>query len=623
MEAQLGATVAVARGDVRRSSASALAPWRPGVVSAVLVLGAFVLVAAVGSAFQVYVAATIAIFGLAAVGQGWLMSWTGQVSLGGGALFGVGAFSAALVSTVGFGQSLPVALIASLVGGGVVGAIICVPGLRFRGVYLLLATLALQYVVQFIGQRIQDSPKYVAGIPTKVTTGGNLVAPGTAILLTAAVLLAVGVVMVDRLYRSQAGREWAAIKENEVAAGAMGIDVRRRKASAFIGSSMVTALAGGLYAYYISLVTYTAFDLNLTLQLVIMVFVGGSLLAVGPVIGAAVVTLLPYALNDTIGQAVSGNWYQKNGAFIQDIIYGLVLALILLYARGGLTGIKSFIRVLRSRNSAAAAAGTARDVVEPVRALADAAARTLLTVEGLHVQYPGSGVAVNDVTLGLNEGEIFALLGRNGAGKSSILKAIGGFPARERAAVKGTVRVDSTSLHGRTAEGRARRGVVLVPEQHKVYPALTVSEHFAMVGARTREVDAMLEATGLTMLAERRETSAGSLSGGERQFLALAVAVLRQPKLLLVDEMTLGLAPIAVNKVADALRQIRTTLGCSILIVEQNARVAVDIADRIGLLESGRLSWSGPPANVPESQLESSYFGPGVVRSAEEHESGR
>ncbi len=639
----------------------------------------FAIVVAVGSSFDVYVAGSIAIYGLASSGQGWLMGRAGQVSLGGGALFAVGAFAAAFTTQVHSLAAFPLPLIAAGVAGAVVGGIVAVPGLRFRGVYLLLATLALLYVVQFVGQEIQKKPLYLAGITMNPGPGSRLMASGKPATETAVVVLIIGLIVIERLYRTQAGREWASVKENEIASAAMGIRVRRRKVQAFVGSSAVTAVAGGLFAYYIGLVSYTAFDLNLTLQLVVMVFIGGAAAAVGPVVGAAIVTLLPYLLNDTVGHVVQASWYSQNGPFLEQIIYGLALALILLYARGGLAGLRTVVvRLTRRWRGGAAAESAPRTVAathavaaagpegvaepettetpqtaavagatpEPASERIPAAAATsttpdtapastapagpgqvstgqvstgqvstghaVLSVSSLAVRYAGAGVAVQDVSLEVRDGEILGILGRNGAGKSTLLKSIGGFPPGDRIRAGGSVRIGDTELTGHSPEFCTRHGVVLVPEQGKVFPALTVREHFALAGARGKTVTETLRKTGLTMLERRMDSYAASLSGGERQFLALSMAVLRRPRLLLVDEMSLGLAPIAVAEVGRAIVAIRETTGCAVILVEQNASVAAAIADEIAVLQNGQVMWRGLPQDLPENALETAYFGAGA-----------
>jgi ABC-type branched-subunit amino acid transport system ATPase component/ABC-type branched-subunit amino acid transport system permease subunit len=604
----------------------------------VLVGVIFAVVIAVGSSFDIYVAGSIAIYGLAAAGQGWLMGRAGQVSLGGGALFAVGAFAAGFATQVHALAAFPVPLIAAGLAGAIVGGIVAVPGLRFRGVYLLLATLALLYVVQFVGERLQQSPTYLAGVTMNSGPGSAVMAAGRPATETAVVVLVIGLVVIERLYRTQAGREWAAVKENEIASAAMGVRVRRRKVQAFVGSSVITAVAGGVFAYYIGIVSYTAFDLNLTLQLVVMVFVGGAAAGIGPVVGAAIVTLLPYALNDTVGNLVSASWYSQNGPFVEQVIYGLALALILLYARGGLAGLRTAAasmtqrladarsarvspnghavrlapEAIAARPERAGDAAAARDVPSARRVPVPAATAVpapIVAVAGLTVRYAGAGVAVDDVSLDVAEGAILGVLGRNGAGKSTLLKSIGGFPPGDRIRLSGSVRVGGTDLAGRSPEYCTRHGVVLVPEQGKVFPALTVREHFALAGVRGHAVTETLRQTGLTMLEKRLDSYAASLSGGERQFLALGVAVLRRPRLLLVDEMSLGLAPIAVAEVGAAIRRIRDTTGCAVILVEQNAPVAASIADELAVLENGRVMWRGLAPDLPADALETAYFG--------------
>jgi ABC-type branched-subunit amino acid transport system ATPase component/ABC-type branched-subunit amino acid transport system permease subunit len=589
-----------------------------GVLRGPLVIAVlFAIVLSVGSSFDIYVAGSIAIYGLASAGQGWLMGRAGQVSLGGGALFAVGAFAAAFTTQVHSLAAFPLPLIAAGLAGAVTGAIVAVPGLRFRGVYLLLATLALLYVVQFAGERLQQgNPNYLAGISMNPGPGSSLMNPGRAASVTAAVVLVIGLILIERLYRTQAGREWASVKENEIASAAMGIRVQRRKIQAFVGSSVVTAVAGGLFAYYIGLVAYTAFDLNLTLQLVVMVFVGGAAAAIGPVIGAAIVTLLPYFLNDTVGHLAPSGWYQQNGPFLEQIVYGLALAFILLYARSGLAGLRTVaLRLLRRRPATGhAAPGTVAEAPVTEAPVAEVPAKAslsvaLLTVSSLTVRYVGAGAAVSDVSLDVRDGVILGILGRNGAGKSTLLKSIGGFPPGDRVRLSGTARIGGTELTGHSPEYCTRHGVVLVPEQGKVFPALTVREHFALAGARGRTAVETLRQAGLTMLEKRLDNYAASLSGGERQFLALGVAVLRQPKLLLVDEMSLGLAPIAVAEVGQAILKIRAATGCAVVLVEQNAQVAASIADELAVLEHGRVMWRGLPRDLPADALETAYFG--------------
>ena len=163
------------------------------------------------------------------------------------------------------------------------------------------------------GLKVRGQPDYLGGVPVNLGWGTSVVDGGQPIAITAGVILFITLVVLGRIYRSQAGREWSAVREHEVRAAVMGVNVRMRKVTAFIGSSAVTALAGGLFAYYIGLVSYTTFTLALALQLVIMVFVGGATTVTGPVIGAAILTLLPYWLQDGVGSVAGATWYSAKG----------------------------------------------------------------------------------------------------------------------------------------------------------------------------------------------------------------------------------------------------------------------------------------------------------------------
>jgi branched-chain amino acid transport system permease protein len=585
---------------------------------------AFLLTLAFGGAFDIYVAGTVAIYGIAALGQGLLMGKAGQVSLGGGAMMAIGAFTVAFTSKWSFGANFPVPLLAAAVAGGIIGLLVSAPAIRFRGVYLMLATLALYYLVTFGGQELQDRSQYVAGAPVLVRFGASILAVGTPIAATCVVVMVLAVLGVGLLYRTRIGRSWSAIKENELAASAMGINVRRSKISAFVTSSALTALAGGLFAYYLGFANITSFNLTLTLQLVVMVFVGGSESPAGPVIGATILTIFPYVLTSAANHVVAGDWWQINGPFVEQIIYGLVLVLVLLYARRGLIGLQVKARRLialvtrrRAEDSPGTVARPATTSVkvksepapEPIPSATDEGPATVLRLSKVQIAYRGGGVVVSDLSFSVERGNIVGILGRNGAGKSTILKSIAGFPATEHATVSGTIALNSKPIAGSSSEARARQGVILVPEQRKVFAALTVREHFSLVGANASDIRESLNAAGLGELENRLDTLAGNLSGGERQFLALATAMLRDPKLLLVDEMSLGLAPIAVTEVANAVKRIRDATNCTVVFVEQNVRVAAEFADRLLILEHGQKTWEGSASELPEEQLEVAYFG--------------
>lgn len=223
----------------------------------------------------------------------------------------------------------------------------------------------------------------------------------------------------------------------------------------------------------------------------------------------------------------------------------------------------------------------------PAAAAADHTSPVLLRVENLNAFYDRIH-ALKDVSLDVREGEIVCLIGANGAGKSTLVKCIAGL-LRPRT---GRVTFAGEQLNGRAPEEIVRHGIGLVPEGRRVFPVLTVEENLE-IGGYTRprsELQTALERVYslFPILAERRAQLAGSLSGGEQQMLAIGRALMAQPRLLLLDEPSLGLAPRIVAQVFDLLARLNRE-GMSLLLVEQNAMKALQLAHRGCVLETGRL----------------------------------
>jgi branched-chain amino acid transport system ATP-binding protein len=223
----------------------------------------------------------------------------------------------------------------------------------------------------------------------------------------------------------------------------------------------------------------------------------------------------------------------------------------------------------------------------------------LLQVEKIEVIYKRVITAVQGITLSVAPGQIVALLGTNGAGKTTTLRAISGFLGIDDARVtEGTIAFDGRRIENRPPHEIARRGVVLVPEREKVFPNLTVAENLAAPvpraadAAERRRLDEQAYHF-FPRLAELRTRIGGLLSGGERQMLAIAGALMCRPTLLLVDELSLGLAPVAVQDLSRRLLSIRDELGIAILLVEQSAAVALEIADYAYVMENGRVVLDG------------------------------
>ena len=226
----------------------------------------------------------------------------------------------------------------------------------------------------------------------------------------------------------------------------------------------------------------------------------------------------------------------------------------------------------------------------------------LLRVKQLEVVYHRVLTAVQGVSLDVPRGRIVALLGTNGAGKTTTLRAISGFIGMDDARVtSGRVLYQGEDLESLPPHEVAARGLVLVPERQKVFENLTVAENLqvpcvAPAAQSRRLYERAFEY--FPALARLKDRESGYLSGGERQMLAIASALMCAPELLLVDELSLGLAPRIVEEIMRTLQSIRDELGMTILLVEQNAAVALDIADYGYIIESGRIVLDGDPQRL-------------------------
>ncbi|WP_040167243.1 ABC transporter ATP-binding protein [Microbacterium gorillae] len=227
----------------------------------------------------------------------------------------------------------------------------------------------------------------------------------------------------------------------------------------------------------------------------------------------------------------------------------------------------------------------------------------MLTLEDVHVSY-GQLPAVRGVSLEVPSGGVLAVIGANGAGKSTLLKAIAGqLPLRS-----GRILLDGADISGLPAHVRVRRGVALVPEGRRLFKSLTVEENLltALASRRTGPWDLEAVYELLPIVAERRDRIAGDLSGGEAQATAIARALVTNPLVLLLDEVSLGLAPVVVGQIYAGLPAIRSQ-GTAVLLVEQDVRQATSASPDVHCLLQGRTSLAG--RDLPLDEITDAYFG--------------
>ncbi|TDE35947.1 ABC transporter ATP-binding protein [Antarcticimicrobium sediminis] len=236
--------------------------------------------------------------------------------------------------------------------------------------------------------------------------------------------------------------------------------------------------------------------------------------------------------------------------------------------------------------------------------------QTVLEIKNLESFY-GPIMAIRGVSLKVGQGQVVTVLGANGAGKSTLLKTISGIMEPE----KGKILFEGEEIQGMEPHQIVNRGIVHVPEGREVFPLLSVDENLSL-GAYTRndrveiERDRQMVFDYFPILAERRTQEAGTLSGGQQQMLAIGRGLMRRPKIMLLDEPSLGLSPLLVQEIFGILRRLNSDEHVTMMLVEQNARVALDLADVGYVMEIGRIVMEGSADRLMESEdIQAFYLG--------------
>ena len=234
----------------------------------------------------------------------------------------------------------------------------------------------------------------------------------------------------------------------------------------------------------------------------------------------------------------------------------------------------------------------------------------MLTLTDLHSRY-GKIEVLHGVSVSVDQGQVVALIGANGAGKTTLMRTISGV----QPVTGGSITYDGKSLAGVSAHARVSRGIAQVPEGRHIFGPLSVEDNLALgswtLGRAGRADKSRLEwiYDAFPILVEKRKIAAGNLSGGQQQMLAIGRALMSQPRLLLLDEPSMGLAPIIVTQIFDALKQLKAE-GMTILLVEQNANAALGFADHAYVMETGTVALDGPAAEIAaDPRVREAYLG--------------
>jgi ABC-type branched-subunit amino acid transport system ATPase component/ABC-type branched-subunit amino acid transport system permease subunit len=524
----------------------------------------------------------------AVMGLSWnlLSGYTGLISFGHAAFFGLGAYTVT-IALVKFDITPWLGIPLGMIVGAVAGIVIGYPTFRLRGVYFALAMLAypmaLLYVFVWLGY--QEVP-----LPMKREEPALYMQFSDYRVYIA---LAVGLLVVSLLIslaveRSRFGMSLTAIKQNEPAAEAAGIDTLAWKMRAIMLSGAVAAAAGGLYAVVLLVVTPdSVFGVLTSAQALTIALFGGIGILWGPLIGAAILIPLSETLQAHLGDVIPG---------IQGVVYGIAIILVVLLAPEGV-----FWRVRdqfqrRWATRAVQATSLAPHIVTAAPAPATPR-KPILAVSGISKSFGGLR-AVTNVSFEIGDGEIVGIIGPNGAGKTTLFNLLNGFLQAD----SGKVVFAGHELIGLKPNRICRLGVGRTFQVARAFPRLSVLNNVVVGAYATTTNDADAFAAASAALAQvglfgRADAIAGQLTNKELRLMELARALAGRPRLLLMDEPLAGLASQEIEDMLAVIRSLAAR-GMTIVIIEHTMRAMVRLSERFVVLDHGAILAVGQPSEV-------------------------
>ena len=541
-------------------------------------------------------AAFICIYGIIAISLVILTGWAGQISLGQFAFVGAGAATAGGLIVTWHVDALLACLAAAAVGA-IAAVIIGVPALRIPGLFLAVATLAFAVPVStYLLSSIYFPALTPSRVPRPPLFGRVELNDPLAFYFFCLAGLVVAYDLTRNVRKSRVGRAIVAVRDNDRGAASYSISPTRAKLTAFSLAGGLAGFAGGLYVLGVRGIAFSGFDPQNSVQVFTMVVVGGLGSLPGALLGAVYVQGVQFFLHGAAqllatGVGLLGLLLVLPGGLGQAVFNVRDRLIAGVARRHGLDDLRNADPV-----SMAEAEGSPEVVVPPT----EDAAGALLHCTGVDAGY-GQVQVLFDVALRVDEGETVALLGTNGAGKSTILRVVSGL-MRPQA---GRVWFDGDDVTDWSPADRIAAGLVTVPGGRGVFGSLTVRDNLRLAAWTRRRESAFIEATMdrifdlFPPLKEREQQKGSALSGGEQQMLTIAQALLCKPRLLLIDELSLGLAPTVVARLLDVVREMNRD-GVTVLVVEQSVNVAVSIAERAVFMEKGAVRFTGATAELTE-----------------------
>jgi ABC-type branched-subunit amino acid transport system ATPase component/ABC-type branched-subunit amino acid transport system permease subunit len=564
--------------------------------------------AATANSYYVFILGTVALTAIVGIGLNVLLGLTGQVSFGHVGFYAIGAYTVAILTTkqVSFWLALPAA--AAL--AGLIGALLALPALRVRGPYLAMVTIAFGFIVEHTAVEWRDltgGQNGIMGIPSPAALGFAFGERGVALLAIA--FAAVLVYAFWRLSAGPWGKAMRAVRDSETAAESIGLNPVTIKTMAFALSAVCAGLAGGLFAPLSGFVTPSTFSFLQSILFVLVVMVGGAGTVAGPVVGAALVVLLPEALAGL--------------AEYRLLFFGALLLLVLWLAPEGIAGAAT--RFLARRRAPRVA-----DPEHTEALTAAARSRAPLVAEGLAITFGGIR-AVQGLAFRAAPGLVTSLIGPNGAGKTTVLNMLGGFYKPDA----GTIRLGSHSLEGEHAWRIACAGVARTYQTSQLFGGMSVLDNLVIAQARGRlglpVVGAIAGAAQQAAIDRAGALAAFVGYGGDllrrasdlphvdRRLVEIARALGTDPDVLLLDEPGAGLAREDKERLGRLLQRIAAR-GIAVVLVEHDMSLVMGVSDEVVVIDAGSVIAAGSPRDVQQNpEVKRAYLGDEAGRATVAH----
>lgn len=551
-------------------------------VAALALAAAAVAVCLLAPGYYAYLLGTLATTALVGIGLNILLGLAGEVSLGQGGILALGAYGVGILTTkagFGFWQALPLAVLMV----GAISAVLSIPALRVTGPYLAMVTIAFGFIVESVSVEWRDltgGASGLAGIPAPFGTGG------TALL--ACGFCAAALVAFHFFARSPLGLAMQAIASAPAAARSIGISPLPVRTMAFVLAALTAGLAGGLQAALTGFIAPSSFPFSQSILFLLVVVVGGAGRTLGPLIGAAIVVLLPEVLAGL--------------AEYRLLVFGVGLLVVLWIAPGGIAG--AIGRLMTRRGPAS---GGSADIELALAHIAGSGGG--LRAENVRVAF-GGVVAVAGVDLNARSGRVTSVIGPNGAGKTTLLNLVSGFQPPD----SGKVSVDSRDITARPAYQAARNGLARTFQTAQPFGNLSVLDNVRLGllrGAWRGKAPVALARALLSLVGYSGpdDRLAGTLSHVDRRLVEIARALGAAPAVLLLDEPAAGLDEQDTIKLG-ALLQRLARAGLSVVLVEHDMALVMSISDEVVVLDAGRRIAAGPPAVVrADPVVKAAYLG--------------